>query len=73
MGGETQGLHHGGVWDRNVGATAGHTVLMMTIYGYFVGVNLSLGDAAWVPDCFWLGSFDGRTPTPLFIFGVVMD
>jgi len=71
LGGETQSAHRGGVCDRNIGAAVGHTVLMMTIYGYFIGVGLSSGDAAWVPDCFWPRSIEDRTPTPLFVFGVI--
>ena len=68
---EPQSLHRSWVRDRNVGAAVGDTVLVMTIYDYFVGVSVSSGDAAWVPDCFWLGSVEGRTPTLLFVVGVV--
>ncbi len=71
LSGKSQSLHRGRVRDGNVGAAVGNAVLMMAVYGHVVDLGGSRGITAWVPDCFWLGSVEVRTPKLLFGVNVV--
>ena len=68
---KSQSLHRSRVRDGNVGAAVGDTVLVVTVYGHVVGLGGSRRITAWVPDCFWLGSVEVRTPKLLFGVEVV--
>jgi len=63
---KSQSLHRSRVRDGNVGAAVGDTVLMVAIYDHVVDLGGSRRVTAWVPDCFWLGSVEVRTPKLLF-------
>ena len=62
-------MHRSRVRDGNVGAAVGDTVLMVAIYDHVVDLGGSRRVTAWVPDCFWLGSVEVRTPK--LLFGVI--
>ena len=64
-------MHRGGIRDGDVGITVGHTVLMMAIYSYFIGMSVVWEGNAWALNRFWLGSVGRRSPTTLFVFGII--
>ena len=68
---KSQSLHRSRVRDGNVGAAVGDTVLVMTVYSHVVDLGGCRRITAWVPDCFWLGSVEVRTPKLLFGVNVV--